>query len=105
MAKKAVRGARSQAIRDYLAANPKASPNDVVAGLKEKGVTVKAGLVSAIKYKKTAKGVKRKLRKSGRKVSVGSVTVDALIIAKQLVDAAGGMEEAKKALETLEQLR
>ena len=39
MAKKAVRGERSHAIRDYLAANPEAGVNAVVAGLAEKGMT------------------------------------------------------------------
>lgn len=109
MAKKAPRGERSQQIRDYLAANPNAGPGEVVKGLAEKGITVKAGLVSAIKYKKTETKVKGKLRRAGRKAgghSVGNgLTVDVLILAKQLADAAGGTAAAKSALDTLEQLR
>jgi hypothetical protein len=39
----------SQAIRDYLTANPKAKAKEVVAGLAEKGVKVNEGLVYAVK--------------------------------------------------------
>ena len=40
------RGAKTQAIRDYVAANPEQGPKDIVAGLKAQGMTVKPGLVS-----------------------------------------------------------
>ena len=36
---------RSQAIREFYAANPTASAKEVVAGLAQKGMTVKEGLV------------------------------------------------------------
>ena len=39
-----------QSIRDYLAAHPQASPNEIVAGLKEQGITVSPGLASNVKY-------------------------------------------------------
>ena len=114
MAKKAVRGERSQAIRDYLAANPEANISAVVAGLAEKGITVKPGLVSAVKYTKpkTAKGVKARRRMrtvsagtNGNTVGNGRVSVEGLLQAKKLIDAVGGIEEAKMAIATLERLR
>ena len=55
------RGAKTQAIRDYVAANPAQGPKDIVAGLKAKGMTVKPGLVSAVKYGK--KNRKRSARR------------------------------------------
>lgn len=87
------RGARSKAVRDYLAANPKDSPHKVVAALKEQGVSVSLGLVSVIKYSKP---------KSKR----GSLdtTADALFQTKKLVDAIG-FENARLALDVLEKLR
>ena len=40
---------RSQAIRDFLSKNPKATPKVVIAALAEDGIEVKAGLVSFVK--------------------------------------------------------
>ncbi len=110
MAKKAARGERSQAIRDYLAVHPEQGPTEVVAGLSAQGITVKPGLVSAIKYKKVpgTPGKSRRGRKPGRKAGAngsGGMNIGSLLAAKEFVDAVGGIAEAKKALETLEQLR
>jgi len=48
---RAKRGARSQAVRDYLKAHPQAGPKEIVDGLKSQGVTVSVGLVRGIKYR------------------------------------------------------
>ena len=48
------RGARSEAIRNFIAANPEAGPKAVVEGLKLQGIEVSANLVSSIKYGKKA---------------------------------------------------
>jgi hypothetical protein len=60
---------KSQAIREYLAANPNAMPIDVIAGLKEKGINVSRGLVGLVKYKKSGKkaGGRKRGRKPGQK--------------------------------------
>ena len=55
---------RSDAIREYLSSNPNAGPREVVAALKEKGIDVKAGLVSNVKHHLQAGG-----RKSTRRVA------------------------------------
>lgn len=86
------RGARSKAVRDYLAANPKDSQQKVVAALKEQGIEVSLGLVSVIKYKP----------KSNRG-SLGTTT-DALLLTKKLVDVIG-FDNARMALDVLERLR
>ena len=49
------RGARTAAIRDYLAKNPTAGPKEIVENLKQTGVDVSMSLVSAIKYGKMSK--------------------------------------------------
>ena len=47
---KGEQGSKSEAVRQYLKANPKAGPKEVVDSLKATGITVTAGLVSSIKY-------------------------------------------------------
>ena len=101
------RGARSQAIRDYLAQSPGASSKEVVAGLQAKGIEVKETLVNSIKYGKRSKALSRKRIVSrgrpGR--ATGTLTSDDLLEAKRLADQLGGIKQARQALETLERLR
>jgi hypothetical protein len=102
------RGAKSQAVRDYLSENPQASPKEVVEGLKAKGVNVKVTLVNSIKYKKPSKAGRRRgpsVRMAARRSSRNGVTVEQLLEVKRLADSLGGAEQVRRALETLEQLR
>lgn len=103
MARKKVqeRGARSKAVRDYLAANPKASPKVVVEELGKQGVSVSLGLVSVIKYSKRGK-VKRPGRRGGR--LSGSLDTSSLLHAKKFIDEVGGVDAAKEAISLIEQL-
>ena len=104
MAKKKSAGGvnKSQAVRDYLAANPDASPNDIVAGLKQQGITVSPGLASNVKYTSRSKAGKRG-RPAGRgpgrpRSGNGALTAADLIEAKRLADQLGGVEKVRKAL-------
>jgi len=102
------RGAKSQAVRDYLSENPQASPKEVVEGLKAKGVKVKVTLVNSIKYKKPSKAGRRRApshRMATRRSSGLAVTVEQLHEVKRLADSLGGMAQIRQALETLERLR
>ena len=112
----AARGVRTKAVRDYLTANPDASPKEVVASLAAQGIDVKVGLVSVIKYSKKSGGKKTPGRKLGRpaaaskaarpSAAVGAgVTLDTLIDAKQLVDKLGGLDQTISLLNKLAQLR
>ena len=108
MAKKR-RGNKSQAIRDFLAANPQATPNEIVAGLKQQGITVSPGLASNVKYTSGRRTAKRRGRPPGRgrgvrRGSNGALTANDLLEAKKLADQLGGIEQARKALETLQEL-
>jgi hypothetical protein len=104
------RGARSQAVRDYLAANPTASPKEVVEGLREQGVKVKVTLVNSIKYKKPS-GKRRGRRAmtisaaARRAPANGNVTFDQLLGVKWLVDSLGGADQVRQALDALAQLQ
>ena len=42
---------KSQSIRDYFSANPKAKPSEVVEALAKQGITVTANLVNLVKSK------------------------------------------------------
>lgn len=56
---------KSESIRGYLSDNPLASPRDIVAGLKEKGIEVSDGLAKMVRYargKKTGRKGRRRRR-------------------------------------------
>lgn len=55
MSSVAARGSKTQAIRDYMAANKDAMPKEIVAALKKTGVTVSPNLVSIIRSKMKTK--------------------------------------------------
>jgi hypothetical protein len=108
MAKRVKRGQRSQAIRDYLSANPAAGPKDVIAALKEQGVAVTTGLVSNIKYggKKSAgrRGRKLTMRSAARRGGLLALSVEQLVEVKKFANSLGGTDQLRQALDTLDQL-
>jgi hypothetical protein len=118
MAKKraARESSKSQAVRDYLAKNPDAGPKQVVEDLAAKGIKVSRSLASVVKYKSRPKRKatkKRKVRRRRMTTAVAArrttrashLTADDLLEAKKLVDSLGGIDEARRALEALDQLR
>lgn len=103
MAKKTPRGVKSQAIRDYLNANKKAKASEVVAALAEKGIKVSAPMVYNLKARKNMRKRVRRA-KLGNEIGNGMVAITNLLAAKKLVDQAGGMAEARAALDALAKL-
>jgi hypothetical protein len=112
MAKKAAavagpeRGAKTRAIKEYLEANPKASPKVVVEALAAQGIQVSVGLVSVTKYSKKGKtgstgstGAKR-----GRKPAAGPATIEDLIDLKLFANKLGGIDATINLLNKLAQL-
>ena len=94
---------KSQAIRDALATHPEKSPLEIAEVLKAKGLNVNAQYVSTIKSNAKAKGRKSVMRrKPGRGGARGMGTMGAAL---EFIRAAGGFEEAKHALETVEEVR
>jgi len=95
---------KSEEVRAYLREHKKAKPREIVAALKEKGVTVTANFASNIKS--TAKR-KRKGRQSKAALAAtnGAAGHDVLAVAKLLKAAqafaqqAGGVKQAKQALD------
>jgi hypothetical protein len=108
---------KSDAVREYLAANPNASPATVQQALKAQGIIISASLASQIKYAKRgpgrpkgsgrARAVATPTRRVGRPTAArsnGSLRAEDLLAAKAFVDRVGGTAAATKAIELLEQL-
>jgi hypothetical protein len=106
---------KSEAIRQYYTAHPKAKPKQVVAGLEDKGIEVRAQTVSTVRYAMRAK--KKGRGKAGRAASEkatpgrraagngrGAKLFESLVEAKKLSDRLGGVGRARQALKMLEQL-
>jgi hypothetical protein len=101
-AQKPERGAKSQAIRDYFAKNPKASVKETFNALHAEGLRVSSALVAAIKYKDKAKA-KRRGRKA-KAVANGQVSLEHLLDAKAFIQKVGTVQAAKAALHGIERL-
>lgn len=111
MAKKAKGGPnKSLEIRNYKEANPTASPKEVAEALGKAGIEVSAQFVSTVLSNARKKGGKvgKRGRKPGRKPGVATAaaggSVEHLIKAKKLVDALGGIDKARSAINALAQL-
>jgi hypothetical protein len=94
---------KSQAIRDALDAHPDKSPSEIAEALKAQGLNVNAQYVSTIKSNAKAKDRKAVTRrKPGRARNNGFGTVAAAL---EFIRAVGGIEPAKQALQTVEEIR
>lgn len=113
MAKRGSRGAdkagegevnKSQTIRDYVTANPETGPTAVAAALNaEHGWEITPAYVSTIKNKMkevSGGGFSRGPRSKGD----GGLSEQSLIQAKELARQAGGINQAKAALDLLDRL-
>jgi len=105
---------KSQAIREALRANRDKTPIQIAEMLKAKGIEVNAQFVSTVKsnLRKTSKAV-RKVRRGIRQAGVKSRLNGAsdfgnglkvINAAVELLKAAGGIEQAKAALATVEEI-
>ena len=102
-------GAKTLAIQKALRENPRKSPSEISALLKEQGFDASAAYVGKIKYKMTRKGKKRRKAaapapEAGPVVAKDAVSVALLCKAKKLAAQLGGIKEAKAALAALAQL-
>ena len=105
----------SDAIRDFIAANPSATRPEIRDTLQSQGVPVSNSLVNAVFMKVKSGGGKSARRSPGRPKAVarvaastssgGNMSAAELINAKQLVDQLGGIDKVRAALSLLEQLQ
>lgn len=105
---------KSQAIRDALRTNRDKTPTEIAVLLKAKGVDVNAQYVSTIKSKmrntsQAVRKVRRGIQRAGRKSSMNGAShfgsgLKVINAAVELLKVAGGIEEAKAALATVEEI-
>ncbi|MGZ0164868.1 MAG: hypothetical protein ACKVII_13175 [Planctomycetales bacterium] len=105
----------SDAIRDFITANPSATRPEIRNTLQAQGVAVSNSLVNAVFMKVKMGGGKSAKRGPGRPkaapraaapaASGGNMSAVELINAKQLVDQLGGIDKVRDALALLEQLQ
>jgi len=111
-AAKAEQPSRAELIRQTAQSlGRRVRPRDIIAALKDRGVTVSSTLVSKTL---AAAGFRRRRRR--RKLGAGaearqamsaggSLNLDALIAAKALIEKVGGVENAQAALSALKKLQ
>ncbi len=124
MAKKKEGPNKSAAIRAYYDNHPNAKPVEVVEAMKAEGIDVSGQFVSTIRSKQlNPSGKPTKRRKPGRpkaatkraapakrgrpaKESTADtkVSIEQLVQAKEMVDALGGIKQARKTLDALSQI-
>jgi hypothetical protein len=76
-------GTKSQAIAEYLAANPGAGINQIVEGLKQQGIQVSLGLAKVVKYGK--KGKKSSPKKARRVAAANGKPVSGSELIRQFI--------------------
>ena len=91
------------------------TPKVVQRGLQKKGVKVATSLVSNVAFYFRKKSASRRVTVAARKVSaklthktsttMTGVTIEQLLELKRFVDANGGADQVRQALDMLEQLR
>jgi hypothetical protein len=98
---------KSQAIRDYTKAHPKAGPTQVAAELKKEGIDVSAAFVSTVRNlaKKSKRGRRKKAATVAKPAVSESIEISALLSAKKLIEEVGGIEKARAALAALAKLQ
>ncbi len=110
MARKKV--TKSSLIRKFVADMPNAGPTEIAKALKDKhDITVTAAMVSTVKSQDKSRGgsPKRIGRPVTRMVTPAAlngshVSVEAMLKVKKVANEIGGIQEAKHALNALEQL-
>jgi hypothetical protein len=106
MAKKSGGPNKSLSIRSYKANHPSAGPKEIAAALAGDGVKVSPGFVSTVLSNARRKsGKKVRGRRPGRRAGGGKPDAIAhLIQAKKLAEQMGGIDAARKALDSLARL-
>ena len=93
---------KTQEVMSYLATHPSAGPAEVSDALSKNGIDVTPSYVSTIKSK-ASKG-KKTGRKRRKAAATGGELSTKLAAAISVVESAGGIDEAKKALGTIRKL-
>ena len=104
---------KSQLIRDYISKNPQAKPRVVAQELSQGDLQVSITLVNNVIARSRAQKSKRgrpstfsrRINLKAGAHSRGIVSLDALLLAKEFINEAGGIEQAKATLDALQRLQ
>jgi hypothetical protein len=96
---------KSQAIRDYLKEDPRATPKVIKEEMARRGITVTDSLVSLVKYKSGSRRRGRK-RRGGRvaRSAANSFSGSDLLAVKAIMERMGSVDRVKEALSVVERL-
>ena len=116
--RKTRRGARTQAVRAYMARHPQASAAEIVSALNQQGIKVSAAIVYNLRSVGKRKGSKRARRRIANRSANGAaqaaqrlspasanLSAEQLLAAKELADQFGGTDALRRTLDLLEKLR
>ena len=94
---------KSQAVRDYLAANPKADSQTIIAALAEKGVKVAPTMVYYVRSKLgQARRKDRRERATASSLAMGTPNpVEVVLRVKDLAREVGGIANLKQLVDLL----
>jgi hypothetical protein len=100
---------KSQAVRDYMADNPRAKPKEIAEELTKKhGIEFTSGSVSTIRHQmKKRKGRRGRPGRPGRRpqqAAASKVNIADLVAAKKMAERLGGIEKTRQILNVLAQL-
>ncbi len=103
---------KSQAVRDYLSAQPDAMPKDVMAALARKGIKVSRVLVSTVKNKlnKSSTAKKASVAKAAAPAAVekptngGTITLEQVKKVAHTINSLGGFQRVTEVLEVIKEL-
>ena len=100
---------KSEIIREHFAKHPEDGPKATVMALKLQGIEVTEALVSNVKYGSSAKWKERQRTEKRAAVSVApkvsdEISVSALVQAKKMADAIGGIDKARMIVTALAKL-
>ncbi len=97
---------KSQAIRDALAAHPEKSPSEIAELLKSDGIVISAQYVSTIKSNARIKARRKVVARRGRpaRSTAAAGDLSTAEAALALIKAAGGLDQARNVLVTIEQI-
>jgi len=91
---------KTQAVRDYLKANKKATNSEVVEALGKQGISVTSNYVSTIKTKHN-----KRRRVVNKAVATGSIGIPEIKSALAFIKAIGSVAAAKQALAVAQEIR
>ena len=98
---------KAEAVREHLRNNPEASNDEVVTALKKQGITITPNYVSVVKSQARERERRKQVSQtgsSGQLAAAAGIGLQEIKMAANLIRAAGGVKEARMAIEAAEDI-